>query len=40
MQELKVKNIVIGKQFEVCNNYEEFIEIVKEKKIKVYVMEE
>ena len=35
MEELKVKNVVIGKQFETCENYEKFIKIVKEKKIKV-----
>lgn len=39
MQEIKVKNIIIGKQFEDYENYEKFKEIVKEKKIKVYVVE-
>lgn len=39
MQELKVKNVVIGKQFESCENYEKFIKIMKEKKIKVMVVE-
>lgn len=39
LQEIKVKNVIIGKQFEICKNYEEFIKIVKEKKIKVYVAE-
>ena len=39
MEELKVKNVVIGKQFETCENYEKFIKIVKEKKIKVMVVE-
>lgn len=39
MQELKVKNVIIGKQFDICDNYEEFKRIVKEKKIKVRVVE-
>lgn len=39
MEELKVKNVVIGKQFESCENYKKFIEIVKEKKIKVIIVE-
>lgn len=39
MEELKVKHVVIGKQFETCENYEKFIKIVKEKKIKVMVLE-
>lgn len=39
MKELKVENIIIGKQFETSGNYQEFIKIVKEKNIKVYVVE-
>lgn len=39
MREIKVKNVIIGKQFKKCKNYEEFIKIVKEKNIKVYVVE-
>lgn len=39
MRELKVKNVVIGKQFETCENYEKFIDVVKEKKIKVIQVE-
>ena len=39
MQEIKVKNVVIGKQFENSENYQEFIKIVNEKKIKVYVVQ-
>ena len=39
MRELKVKNIIIGKQFENSENYEEFIKIINEKHIKVYVVE-
>lgn len=39
MEELSIKNVIIGKQFELSENYEEFLKIVKEKKIKVYVVE-
>lgn len=39
MQELKIENIIIGKQFEVCENYENFEEIAKKKKINVYAVE-
>lgn len=40
IQEIKVKNIIIGKQFEASQNYQEFVKLVKEKKIKVHVVEE
>jgi competence protein ComEC len=39
MQELKVKNVIIGKQFEDSENLQEFLKIVKDKKIKVIVVE-
>lgn len=39
MKELKVKNVIIGKQFENYENYKEFKRIVQEKKIKVHVVE-
>lgn len=39
MQEIKVNNIIIGKQYKSSENYEEFIKIVKEKKINVKVAE-
>ncbi len=39
MKEIEVKNVIIGKQFEASENYEEFVKIVKEKNIKVYVVE-
>lgn len=39
MEELKVKNVVIGKQFEDSQNYQEFIKLVKEKQITVHVVE-
>lgn len=38
IQELKVNNVIIGKQFEMSKNYEEFIKIVKGKNIKVYTV--
>ena len=38
MQEIKVKNIIISKQFEVSENYKKFLKIVKEKNIKVKVV--
>lgn len=39
MQEIEVKNVIIGKQFETCENYEEFKKIVKNKNINVKVVE-
>lgn len=39
LQEIKVRNVIIGKQFEVCENYEKFIEIMKNKKINVFTVE-
>lgn len=39
MQEIKVKNIIIEKQYETCENYEKFKKIVKEKNIKVKTVE-
>lgn len=39
MEELKVKNVIIGKQFENYENYQEFLKIVKEKRIKVHMVE-
>ena len=39
LQELKVNNIIIGKQFETSENYEKFIQIVKEKKLNVIVVQ-
>ena len=38
MQKIKVKNVIIGKQFETCENYKEFIKIVK-KNIRVISVE-
>lgn len=40
IQELKVKNIILGKQFEKVSKYQEFLKIVKEKNINIYVVEE
>ena len=39
LQELKVNNVIIGKQFETSENYEKFIQIVKEKKLNVMVVQ-
>lgn len=39
MKEIKVKKVMIGKQFGDYENYKEFKQIVKEKKIKVHVVE-
>lgn len=39
MQEIKVKNIIIGKQYESSENYKKLVNIVKEKNIKVKVVE-
>jgi competence protein ComEC len=38
MQEIKIKNIVIGKQYEQNENLEEFTKIVNDKSINVYVV--
>ena len=39
MQEIKVNNIIIGKQYKSSENYEKFIKIVKGKKINVKIVE-
>ena len=39
MQEIKVKNIIIGKQYEKSENYTKFVGIVKEKNINVKIVE-
>lgn len=39
LEELKVKNVMIGKQFEDSENLQEFLEIVNKKNIKVKVVE-
>ena len=39
IQEIKVKNIIIGKQYETCENYEKFKKIVKERNIKFRTVE-
>ena len=35
MEEILVKNVVIGKQYEMCENYKKFIKISKEKNINI-----
>lgn len=39
IKEIGVKKIIIGKQFESCENYEEFLDIVKKNKIQVQIVE-
>lgn len=39
IKELNVKNIIIGKQFEYSDNYKKLLEIIKDKKIKLYIVE-
>lgn len=39
IKELKVENIIIGKQFEEVENLQKFLEIVKERRIKVITVE-
>lgn len=39
LQEIKVKNVIIGKQFEDSENYQKFSKIVKQNKIKVHIVE-
>lgn len=39
MQEIKVKNVIIGKQYEICENYKKFLNLVKEKNIKMKVVQ-
>lgn len=38
LQELKVSNVIIGKQFENSENYQKFLKIVKDKKINVNIV--
>ena len=40
MQEIKVNNIIIGKQYKSSENYEEFKEIVKKQNLNVKIVEE
>ncbi len=39
LQKIRVKQIIIGKQFEESKNYKKFIEIIKNKKTKIKVMQ-
>ena len=39
MEEIKVKNIIIGKQYQACDNYKKFIQIINNKNINVKVVE-
>ena len=39
LKEMRVERVIIGKQYEVCENYEEFQRIVSDKNINVYIVE-
>ena len=39
MQEIAIRNVMIGKQSEDSENYQEFLKIAKEKKLKVNLLE-
>jgi competence protein ComEC len=39
LENMKVKNVVIGKQFETSENLEEFLKIIKDKKINLNIVE-
>lgn len=39
IQEIKIDKILIGKQWNNCENYKKFIQLVKDKKIKVDILE-
>ena len=39
MEEINIKNIIIGKQYEECENYKNVIKIAKEKNININVVE-
>lgn len=39
LENMKVKNVIISKQFESSNNYIQFLKATEEKKIKVYEVE-
>lgn len=39
MENMKVRNVIIGKQFEDSKKYQEFLEVINKNKIKVYVAE-
>ena len=39
IREIKVKNIIIGKQFEDSENYQKFLKLVKERNVKVHMVE-
>jgi len=39
MQEIRVRNVIIGKQFEDSENYQKFLKLVKERNVKVHMVE-
>ena len=40
LNNIGVKNVIIGKQFESSDNLQEFLKIIKDKKIKIHMLEE
>lgn len=39
MEELKIKDVIIGKQFKDSKNYQDFLKIVKKNRIRVHMLE-
>ena len=39
LEEIKIKNVIIGKQYSNCENLQKFLKIIKEKNIKVNIVE-
>lgn len=39
IKEIKVNKVIIGKQFETCENYEEFLNVIKKNKIQIQIVE-
>lgn len=39
LKEIKVETVIIGKQYESCENYEEFQRIINTKKINIHIVE-
>lgn len=39
IQEIRVRNIIISKQYEISDNYKKFVNIVKDKKINLKIVE-
>lgn len=39
LERMKVENIIIGKQFEICENYKEFVRLANNNKIAIHMVE-